>query len=73
MIRIAALLPVLAATSAIAQTTTPEASMDTAGPFTIILFVVAFFGACAWFAWMTWRNEKKDRAANAATTTATIK
>jgi len=65
MIRIAALLPVLAAPSAIAQTATPDAAMETAGPFAIILFAAAFFGACAWFAWMTWRNEKKDRQANA--------
>ena len=61
MIRITTLLPLLTATAAIAQTTTPDASMENAGPMAIVLFAVAFFGACAWFAWMTWRNDKKDR------------
>ena len=61
MNRIAALLPLLAATAVNAQTTTADTSSDNAGPLTIILFAVVFFGACAWYAWMTWRNEKRDR------------
>lgn len=61
MIRIAALLPMLTATVAFAQSTVTDSSSDNAGTLAIGLFVLAFFGCCAWFAWMTWRNEKKNQ------------
>jgi hypothetical protein len=63
MIRIASLLPLLVATAVNAQTTTADMPIENAGPMAMILFAVAFFGACAWYAWMTWRNEKRDRLA----------
>lgn len=53
----------LSATPLLAQTSSSaEAPVESAGPFSAVIFGILFFGICIGFIWMIWRSDKKSEA-----------
>lgn len=49
-------------TQALAQEGAPSAPEPTVSAFWVLVFVVVFFGVCAWFGYSMWRAERESRA-----------